>query len=261
MELSFINYTHKEKNLSFDIKSGTIYGITGNGKEEIVNLIALNHLNKGQLIIDEEKVTKETIHKYKKKISLVDINVSTHHESTLNIMKDYIIRNNLTIKDPIKKIKDSLKIVGLDENILDRNIKTLSLSEKKLFQVAMSLLSNPEIIILQEPFKCLDKQHEKELVMLLIRLKEQFQKTIVISTDDSNKLYQHTTQILLIKNDEIFLSGATSEVYMRVDYLKRNKFEIPDIVEFTYIAKKKKEVKIDYHKDIRDIIKDIYKHI
>ena len=40
-----------------------------------------------------------------------------------------------------------------------------------------------------------------------------------------------------------------------------NKFSIPEIIEFTYLAKKKKSVKIDYHKDIRDIIKDIYKHV
>ena len=67
--------------------------------------------------------------------------------------------------------------------------------------------------------------------------------------------------MIFLKNDEIFLTGKTNDVYLRVDYLKRNKFEIPDIVEFTYIARKKKEVRIDYHKDVRDIIKDIYKHI
>ena len=67
--------------------------------------------------------------------------------------------------------------------------------------------------------------------------------------------------MIFVKNNEILLQGATNDVYQRVDYLKRNKFDIPNIVEFTYIAKKKKKVKIDYHKDIRDIIKDIYKHV
>ena len=43
--------------------------------------------------------------------------------------------------------------------------------------------------------------------------------------------------------------------------MKRNKIDIPEIIEFTYLAKKQKNVKIDYHKDIRDIIKDIYKHV
>ena len=43
--------------------------------------------------------------------------------------------------------------------------------------------------------------------------------------------------------------------------LRKSTFDIPDIVEFTHKAKKTKKVKIDYHKDIRDIIKDIYKHV
>ena len=67
--------------------------------------------------------------------------------------------------------------------------------------------------------------------------------------------------MIFMKDDEVILSGPTDEIYLRVDYLKKNKFEIPDIVQFTYLAKKNKKVKIDYHKDIRDIIKDIYKHI
>ena len=67
--------------------------------------------------------------------------------------------------------------------------------------------------------------------------------------------------MFFVKNNEIVLSGKTEEEYLNIEFLKKNKFEIPDIVEFTHLAKKKKQVKIDYHKDIRDIIKDIYNHI
>lgn len=261
MELRFINYDHKEKKLSFEIEKGKIYGITGQNTSEILDLIVLKTLNKGQLTINNTKVTKENVSEYRKKISLITNKINTHINNILNIMTDYIKRHNLVMKDPLKKITDSLRIVDLDESILVRNIETLSSSEKKLFQIALSLLSNPEIIILEEPFKSLDKYTEKKLIMLLQRLKDQFKKTIIIASEDSNILYKYTNNMLFIKNDEIVLSGKTDELYLRVDYLKRNKFDIPDIVEFTYIAKKKKSVKIDYHKDVRDIIKDIYKHI
>ena len=151
--------------------------------------------------------------------------------------------------------------MSLEETILKRNIQTLSSSEKKLLQIALSLLSNPDLIIFEEPFKCLDKYNEKKILMVIQRLKEQFKKTIIIASDDSNILYKYTNNMLFIKNDQINLEGKTNEVFLDVEYLKKNKFDIPAIVEFTYLAKKKKEVKIDYHKDVRDIIKDIYKHI
>lgn len=261
MEIKFTNYTHKENKLNFEIKPAEIIGITGNTKEEIINLISLRKLNKGTLTIDNVKITKDKLEKYRKKIVTIEKAIDTYHLTIINLMNDYIKRNNLIIKDPEKKINDSLKIVSLDQEILEREIKSLSKSEQKLLQIAMSLLSNPEIIIIEDPFKFLDKQAEKKLITLFRRLKDQFNKTIIIVSDDSNILHKYTTTIFFIKNDSILLTGKTEEEYLKVDFLKKQKFEIPDIVEFTYLAKKKKQVKIDYHKDIRDIIKDIYRHI
>jgi hypothetical protein len=59
----------------------------------------------------------------------------------------------------------------------------------------------------------------------------------------------------------ILIEGNTKEVYEKVDFLKENRIPLPEIVEFTYSAKKQKKAKIDYHRDIRDLIKDIYKHV
>ena len=97
--------------------------------------------------------------------------------------------------------------------------------------------------------------------MLLQRLKEQFNINIVLLSTDQNTLHKYTDNMIFIKNNQVILEGPTTEVYQRVDFLKKNKFLIPEIIEFTYLAKKKKAAKIDYHKDIRDIIKDIYKHV
>lgn len=257
----FKNYEHKDNKLSFEIEKGQIIGITGKNINEIVDLIALKSLNKGQLIINDQRVNKENIWSYRRKIALIRDSILSSQSNVLNIMIEYIKRHKLEIKDPLRKITDSLKIVSLEESILKRNIQTLSSSEKKLLQIALSLLSNPDLIIFEEPFKCLDKYNEKKLIMLIQRLKEQFQKTIIIASDDSNILYKYTNKMLFIKNDQISLEGKTNEVFLDVEYLKKNKFNIPEIVEFTYLAKNKKEVKIDYHKDVRDIIKDIYKHI
>lgn len=261
MELKFINYTHKDKNLSFEIKKSTITGITGPGSSEFIDIIALKQLNKGQLLVDNIKVNKDNIYEYRRRVSVIEKTFNYKEPTVLTLMIEYIKRHNLRIKEPLKKIKDSLKIVELPEKILSKELWILSSSEKKLLQLAISLLSNPSILILEEPFKELDKHNEKKVIMLLQRLKEQFQKTIVIISNDSNILYKYTNEMIFIKNADIFLTGPTSEVYLRVDHLKRNKFDLPTIIEFTYLAKKKKNVKIDYHKDVRDIIKDIYKHI
>ena len=46
--------------------------------------------------------------------------------------------------------------------------------------------------------------------------------------------------MIITKNNKILIQGPTKEIFQRVDLLKRNKIDIPEIVEFTYLAKKKK---------------------
>ena len=263
MEIKFVNYTYNDHIIDLEINNNTITGLTGNSKESFFELISLKKNGKGSLTINDEKITKDNILAYKRKISIIkkELNIASFIVTVKDLM-NYIIRtHNLSIKNVDKKIKDSLKIVGLEEEYLDRKINSLSSSEKKLIQYAVSLLSNPELIIIEEPFRYLDNKNEKKIVMLLQRLKEQFRINIVLVSDDSNALYKYTNHIIMTKNNTIIYQGDTYQGYQKVDFLRRNKIDVPEIIEFTYLAKKKKNVKIDYHKDIRDIIKDIYKHV
>ena len=117
------------------------------------------------------------------------------------------------------------------------------------------------MIVLTEQFSKLDLINQKKIYMILTKLKEQYDKTIVIISNNANILYKYCTKAIIIKNGRVLTEGDIREVYCKIEMLRKSKFDIPDIVEFTHKAKKIKRVKIDYHKDIRDIIKDIYKHI
>ena len=86
-------------------------------------------------------------------------------------------------------------------------------------------------------------------------------KTIVIIDDNCDKLYRHTNKMIFIKNNEVILEAPTTEAYTRVDFLSKHRFSVPSIIKLTYLARKNKGTKIIYHKDIRDLIKDIYKHV
>ena len=263
MEMKLENIRTNDWEFSTELSSENIIGITGPEYEELLEILRLETLPEGNITMNETVVTPENHLDYYKTISIIE--KEFHKINYLNTIKehmDYIINYyHLQIKNIEKKEKDSLKIVGLDKSLLDRNITTLSSSEKKKVQIAISLLRNPDVIILDDPFRGLDNKSRKKIMTVLNKLKDQFQKLIIIGTMDADVLYQNTTKMLFVKNKRIFLESSTEEGYERVDYLKRNGFNIPDRVLFTYKAIKKKKVKINYHKDIRDIIKDIYKHV
>ena len=263
MEIEFIDYKYNENELSFTIKNKEINGILGKDYHDLVNVIKLRKDYHGTVNVNGEKLTKEDNIKYIKKIGIVplELEYNSFCETVYDLMIYEIKRKNIRLKNSEKKIKDSLIIVGLEENYLERKLTTLSSSEKKIVQLAIALISNPEVIVIEDIFKYLDKNWEKKIIMLLQKIKEQYSKTIILASDTSEEIYKYTTNLIIFKNGKILATGNTYEIMQRVDFLKKNRISIPKIVEFTYLAKKKKNIKIDYHKDVRDIIKDIYKHV
>ena len=261
MEIVFKNYKHKDNNLNFTIEEKEINGIVTDDIEEIVDIIKLKLKYIGNIIIDKETI--KTPIKYKNKINIVpdEIDNNIHFQTVYELLENEVLKRKIRPKNLEKKVEDSLKIVGLKAEILDRNIYTLSSYEKKFVQVAKALLSNPELIILIEPLKKLDKKNKKKLMMLLEKIKDNYNKSIVIIDNNINNIYNYTKHLIVFLNNRILKEGNTFDILTNVNYLKKNKIDIPDIVEITYLALKNKKVKIDYHKDIRDIIKDIYKHV
>lgn len=261
MELELKDYTYKEKKISFTIKEKEINGLYCNHTEDIVNILSLNNPNRKNILINNKKLEESDWHQVEEKIVIVPEWIEDNiHELTLeNIMIEYIKQREIYPKNLKKKLKDSLKIVGLPESLLERNIYSLSTAEQKLFQIAESLLSNPDMIILVEPLKVLDLKNQKKIMMILKRIKDHYQKAIVIVSNDTETLYRETEHCIIMKNDKVLIEDKTIDVFKQIDFLKKHKVEIPEIIEFTFLANKK--AKIDYYRDVRDLIKDIYKHV
>ena len=257
-----IRLENQKEDLNFTILNKEINGVIGTDLEFIANKIYLKNKGKEKIYINQEEIKKEDINSYKKKIKIVSKMIEPFFDryKVYECMYMELQKNELYLKDPRKKVLDSLKIVGLDITYLNKNIPDLSSSEKKLLQLGMALMSNPEVLVLIDPFKEFDIKTERRIMSFLEVIREQYDKTIVILSDNSDMLYKYTTHLIIEKNHKIIIEGKTQELFERVDFLKRHGIPIPEIVEFTYLAKKK-GAKIEYHKDIRDLIKDIYKHV
>ena len=229
----------KKNKLIINLNDNEINGIITDDKNLIINLLS-----------EKDKVS----------IIREDFEYNYFDITIYDYMVGEIEKKNLVLKDKAKKIIDSLKIVGLSKIDITRCVITLSESEKKLLQIAISLLSNPNIIVFEEPFNKLDTKSQKRLIIFFQMIKEKYNKTIIFITNNSEILYKYADYIVIIKNNKV-ISNGKKEIFEDVDLLTTNGVSIPEIVEFTYKAKKKYNIKIDYHNDIRDIIKDIYKHV
>ena len=155
------------------------------------------------------------------------------------------------------KTIELLKEYNLGEEVLNKKINELSHSEQKLLKYVLMLLSNKKIIIIDEPFLDLDYENKKKISLLIKRMVKD-NKTIIIGSNDSNIIYSLCKKVLFI-NDNDYYYGSVD--IMKNDEILRNyHIEMPDLVYFTDLARKK-NIKVGYFKDVRDLIKDVYRNV
>ncbi len=86
-------------------------------------------------------------------------------------------------------------------------------------------------------------------------------KIILFLSDDVDRLYCVTDEVIILDDNKILKSGDTFEVYTSNKLMKDRSDIMPSVAKITYLAKTNKKVKLTYQRDVRDIIKDIYKHV
>ena len=162
------------------------------------------------------------------------------------------------IKDVDKRIKKVLEVFDLDNSFLDKEISKLSKGEKRLLSYLRVFIYNPKIILIDEPFKNLDYKYEKILIYYLRELKNKYNKTIVIASNNVNVIYENTDKTLIISDEVVF--DDTKNIFTNDDILKKYNLYVPNLVMFVKLAAKK-DKKIEYHNDIRDLMKDVYRNV
>ena len=257
--LDSVKYLDLLNNISYSFVSKKIVGIYGDNSKYIVDIICGdNNDYDGDVRIDEEIIDKEFYRKNPTKIALID---SKPFFFTTKVEEE--IKFNLDFRkydcDLEKKEKELFNLVGLDLSILTRPINSLSNSEKYLLSIVINLLYSPDIVIFKDVFQGLDRSSKKKIMMIIKNLKEE-NKIVIVTSNDTNILYEFTDEVILLDKNNIYKSGNCDKIFTSTELMKDKVIPMPYITKVTYLAKNKK-VKLSYHKDVRDIIKDIYKHV
>jgi iron complex transport system ATP-binding protein len=93
-----------------------------------------------------------------------------------------------------------------------RSFGTLSGGEKQRVVIASALAQSPELLLLDEPTASLDVGHQLEIQLLLRRLNQEQQVTMVLSTHDLNFAASLCRHLILLRNGRVVAQGPTAEV-------------------------------------------------
>jgi len=261
MELVFDQVKYKDllNDITYKFSSKKVTGLYGDNCNYIMDIINGDILDfDGDIFLDDSVLEKDFYKKNPTLIALIDSKPFFYSNKV-----DEEFKFNMSFRkydcDLEKKEKELLNLVGLDISILKRNINTLSSSEKYLLSIAINLMYDPRIIMLKDVFWGLDRNNKKKLMMIIKNLKED-NKIVIVSHRDTNILYELVDDVILMDKADIYKEGLSDDIFTSLEMMKDKVIPMPYITRVTYLAKNKK-VKLSYHKDVRDIIKDIYKHV
>ena len=214
----FYNKRQIIENLSLSINKQEILGMLGPngvGKSTIFNLITgLKDPNYGEIIINGVNATKLPINERftKFKLGLVPQYGGLIHD--LSLIDNLKLVSEIHIKEKESRDHKLNKIITQFEfeSLLRIKAKNLSGGQKKKLVIAMSLMNDPKILLLDEPFAALDILTIKMLQEIIVNLQTSEEISIVVCDHQARDLLSCVDRAIILSNGKIIASGSPKEV-------------------------------------------------
>ena len=181
------------KNLNIKVNNGkilTIFGSSGIGKSSLINVIAgvyeSNLLFTGDIILNNKKITNTLPEKRKIGLLLQDGVLFPHLSVEQNLI--FGIKKSLTNKEKYLLINEHLIKANM-EGFENRYPNTLSGGQKSRVACLRAILSEPDALLLDEPFSSIDPEQRNSFRLFVVnQIREKKISCILVTHDEGDKL-------------------------------------------------------------------------
>ena len=213
-------------NISLEISKGQIIGLlgpNGTGKSSLMNIITgLIKPNYGGIIINDEDITRYPIYKRTKKFKISFVPQSGGYFADLSTENNMFAIAELLIKDKEErnfKIEKLISRFELD-GVRKVEAKYLSGGMKRRLVISMSLIGEPEILLMDEPLAALDPQTIQMLQSIIVNLQAQDNLTIIITDHQARDLLVVCDKAIILSNSKIVAEGSPNELLINENATK-----------------------------------------
>ena len=204
--------------ISIDISKGQVIGLlgpNGAGKSSLMNLITgVIKPNYGNIIINNEDITQYPIYLRTKKFKIASVPqiggffADLSAEDNLNAVGEILIKDT---KNRKLKIEELISKFELDA-VRKVEAKFLSGGMKRRLVISMSLLGEPEILLMDEPLAALDPQTIQMLQTIIIKLQSEYNLTILITDHQARDLLVVCDRAVILSNSKIVAEGTPNQL-------------------------------------------------
>ncbi len=208
IQISNINKSFKKnrvlKNISFDIEKGTctaLIGKNGAGKSTLVDILSNKIIADDGVILDKDKLLQS-----ENRSIMFQKTMFPDQLKVIGIIKLYhsFYENPLTL-DVI------IELTKFNSNQLNQFANKLSGGQQRLLDFVISLIGQPQLILLDEPTSNMDIEMREYFWSIIAKLKEE-NRTILYTSHYIEEVERMSDKIILIENGEIKLNDSTSHI-------------------------------------------------
>ena len=205
-------------NINFKINEGQIFGMLGPngvGKSTIFNLITgLISPKSGKIKMEGKDVTQYPIYLRSKKFKIGYVPQYGGYFNDLTLLdnlkaiSEIVIENKDSRNDKINYLISKFEL----DNLKDIQAKFLSGGQKKKLVIALSLLSDPKVLLLDECFAALDVLTIKMLQEIIVNLQQESKITICICDHQARDLLACVDVAMILSNGKIVAQDTPSNL-------------------------------------------------
>ena len=238
LELSNIDLSFDQNRLfqNFNLKIDNdgvncLLGISGSGKTSILKIIlGILVPDKGKLYIDGEDITN---------LPTQDRNIGWVPQQqilfpNLNVYKNIafgLSNHSMTHEQKKKQVHEISKLIGA-EHLLNRNTQTLSGGERQRIALARAIVTNPKILLLDEPFSSLDGPERDKISLIFKDVQMETNITSLHVTHSSREAELISDYIHVLSHGKIIRSGTIFDLHSHPKYPEVAKLlTIPNFIE------------------------------
>ena len=254
--------------LSFSVPEGKIYGFLGQngaGKSTTIRmLLTLISPSSGEIEIFGMNLKKHRKDILKRTGAIIETPDLYKYLSALENLRIFATLSDIKVTQ--KRLMDQLEKVGLSERA-NSKVKTYSQGMKQRLGIAIALIHDPQLIILDEPMNGLDPQGIADIRNLILHLSRDLQKTILVSSHLLSEMELIADSMLIIDKGKKIVEGKMIELFAPsetiVELETSNPNEVYEKIQNTDLKRSMTSRKGDtilfrvHRKDVPMLVKDL----
>ena len=243
------------KDVNIEIEEGELVGIighTGSGKSTLIQ-----HLN-GLIKPTSGKIFIDGVDIHDKNIKLRDVRFKVglvFQYPEYQIFEDTVFKDiafgptnmGLDEGEIDKRVRETAKLVGIDDSLLNKSPFELSGGQKRRVAIAGVMAMRPKVLILDEPTAGLDPRGREMILGQIKHYHEETGSTVLLVSHSMEDVARFAQKILVMNKGEVFCYDTPPAVFARADEIAAIGLSVPQITKVSMLRSRGIDIRGDVY--------------